>query len=97
MKLKYRLNSPVLGIDVSKYQGTIDWPRVAASGCSYAFIRLGYANRDGSITLDSYFERNVKGAINAGIKVGVYLYSNIETVDAARFAATKTLALTKDS
>ena len=96
MKLKYPLNSPVLGIDVSKYQGTIDWPQVAASGCSYAFIRLGYANRDGSITLDSYFERNVRGAINAGVKVGVYLYSYIETVDAARIAATKTIELIKD-
>lgn len=96
MELKYPLNSPVLGIDVSKYQGVIDWRQVAESGYSYVFIRLGYANWDGTITLDSYFERNIKGAIDAGIKTGVYLYSYIESVDAARFAATKTIELIRD-
>ena len=59
MALKYETKTPILGIDVSKYQGNVDWPRVKAAGYAFAFVRLGYANGDGSIVTDPYFERNV--------------------------------------
>ena len=64
-------------IDVSKHNGSIDWQKVAASGIKYAIIRVGYRGYGdtGSINIDSNFTTNIKGAINAGIKVGVYFYT----------------------
>ena len=93
MALKYETKTPVLGIDVSKYQGNVDWPRVKAAGYAFAFVRLGYANGDGSIVADPYFERNVTGAAEAGLDVGVYLYSYIDSEDHARIAAARVLEL----
>lgn len=64
------------GIDVSKHQGSIDWNAVAEDGVEFAFIRValrGYGT--GKLVEDEYFEENIQGAVNAGIKVGVYIYS----------------------
>ena len=64
------------GIDVSKFQGKIDWNAVAADGVQFAFIRVG--NRgygSGKILNDENFKRNIEGATKAGIKVGVYFYT----------------------
>ena len=93
MALKYETKTPVNGIDVSKYQGRVDWPRVKAAGYAFAFVRLGYANGDGSIVADPYFERNVTGAAAAGLDVGVYLYSYIDSEAHARIAAARMLEL----
>ncbi len=82
------------GIDVSRHQGTIDWQKVAADGVEFAFIRValrGYGT--GKLVEDEYFEANVKGAINAGIKVGVYIYSQAineeEVLEEAAFVLEK--------
>jgi len=65
-----------LGIDVSSYQGEIDWQSVAADGVEFAMIRLGYRGySEGGLNLDKYFERNLAGAKAAGLKVGVYFFS----------------------
>ena len=93
MALKHPFETPVIGIDVSKYQGNVDWTKVKAAGYSFAFVRLGYANGDGTIVLDPYFERNATGATAAGLDVGVYLYSYIDSEDHARMAATRVLEL----
>lgn len=93
MALKYETKTPILGIDVSKYQGVVDWKQVKAAGYSFAFVRLGYANGDGSIVTDPYFERNVTGAAAAGLDVGVYLYSYIDSEAHARIAAARMLEL----
>lgn len=64
------------GIDVSYFQGTIDWQAVAADGVEFAFIRA--ANRGygtGKLVEDKQFENNLKGALAAGLPVGVYIYS----------------------
>ncbi len=64
------------GIDVSKFQGDIDWQKVAADGVEFAFIRVG--NRgygSGKLVEDETFEENIEGALSAGIKVGVYFYT----------------------
>ena len=64
------------GVDVSKYQGNINWKKVRNDGITFAMIRLG--NRGwgtGKIELDPYFVNNMKNAKAAGIKVGVYFYS----------------------
>lgn len=69
------------GIDVSKYQGTIDWNLVAQDGVEFAFIRVG--NRgwgsNGTLMEDDRFDANIQGAQAAGIKVGVYFYSQAIT------------------
>lgn len=67
------------GIDVSLYQGKIDWQKVKSSGIDFAFIRVGYRGygvssdgTDGKLIKDSRYVENVQGALNAGIDVGVY-------------------------
>lgn len=78
-ELEYVENGEVVtykGIDVSKHQGSIDWQKVAADGVEFAFIRValrGYGT--GKLVEDEYFEQNITGALSAGIKVGVYVYS----------------------
>ena len=69
------------GIDVSKHQGNIDWTKVAADGVEFAFIRVGLRGygTEGKLVEDEYFEQNIKGALQAGIKVGVYFYSQAIT------------------
>lgn len=57
-----------LGIDVSEHNGEIDWKRIAEEGIGFAIIRAGY----GSAYLDSRFYENVNGALEAGMKIGVY-------------------------
>ena len=64
------------GIDVSEHQGWIDWEAVATDGIDFAIIRLGNRGYSaGDLYLDDYFYSNVEGARNAGIKVGVYFFS----------------------
>lgn len=81
------------GIDVSRYQGAIDWKRVKAAGKQFAFIRLGYCDNDGRIELDPTFKQNMKEAEAAGIAPGVYLYSYANTTEAAQRAAEDTISL----
>lgn len=65
------------GIDVSVWQGEIDWAKVAAAGIDFAMIRCGYREygTQGAIKADKKFEYNIANAIKNGIKVGVYFYS----------------------
>ena len=67
------------GIDVSEYQGVIDWKKVAASGVKVAIVR--YAD---GMYIDRYFYQNMTGAIKAGLHVGAYIYSR--AVNAAQAA-----------
>lgn len=76
------------GIDVSRYQGTIDWAKVANSGIKFAFVRIG--NTFGG--LDPTFEYNITQAQANGIKVGVYLYSYAKSDEEAAIEAQLTLA-----
>lgn len=69
------------GIDVSKHQGAIDWNLVAQDGVEFAFIRVGFRGygKEGKMVEDEYFVKNIEGALAAGIKVGVYFYSQAIT------------------
>ncbi len=72
------------GIDVSKYQGDIDWKQVKAAGIDYAIIRLGYRGmNEGTLELDPYYEQNIAEANAAGVPVGVYFFSQAVTVEEA--------------
>ena len=65
------------GIDVSKWQGTIEWEKVKADGYDFVFIRLGYRGYSdaGGLEIDSKFYKNIQGAQAAGLDVGVYFFS----------------------
>ncbi len=66
------------GIDVSVYQGEIDWRQVKAAGVQFAILRAAYGTAE-----DAAFQRNYRGARAAGLPVGAYLYSLAETAGAA--------------
>lgn len=64
------------GVDVSKYQGNINWNQVKASGVEFAIIRVGYRGYgSGALVEDPTFRQNIRGATAAGLKVGLYFYS----------------------
>lgn len=81
------------GIDVSHYQGAIDWGKVKASGVEFAIIRAGYGKY--AYQEDPCFEDNIEGAYNAGIPVGVYWYSYADMVAEARQEAEVCLTVIK--
>lgn len=73
-----------MGIDVSKYQGKIDWEKVAADGVEFVFLRLGLRGYEsGKLVEDETFQANIQGALAHGIKVGVYFFSQAITVEEA--------------
>lgn len=73
------------GIDVSKYQGDIDWNAVREEGIEYAFIRLGLRGYEsGKIVLDDFYDANMKGANEAGVRAGVYFFTQAVTVEEAQ-------------
>ena len=72
-------------IDVSKFQGKIDWDKVKADGVEYVFIRVGLRGYgSGALVEDEYFKENIEGAKKAGIKVGVYMFSEAINEEEAR-------------
>lgn len=72
------------GIDVSEHQLDIDWQQVAGAGIDYAYIRVGRRGyTEGGLFEDPYFKANVQGAQAAGLKVGVYMFSQAITVQEA--------------
>lgn len=72
------------GIDVSIYQGDIDWHRVKESGVDFAIIRLGFRGYvTGTVNEDANFRRNLEGAKEAGIDVGVYFFSQATDAEEA--------------
>lgn len=72
------------GIDVSSHQGQIDWAAVAADGVEFAMIRVGYRGyTEGDTTMDELFYDNVRGALDHGIAVGVYFFSQAITEEEA--------------
>lgn len=75
----------VKGIDVSKYQGTIDWDKVKADGVEFVVIRSGYGREISQ--KDPYFETNYAGAKAAGLQVGTYWYSYAESAEDAKTEA----------
>lgn len=76
------------GIDVSAYQGEIDWRLVAADGVEFAILRLGYRGyTEGGLFMDQTFEANLRGALDAGLDVGVYFFSQAITPEEAEAEA----------
>ncbi|MCR5677351.1 MAG: glycoside hydrolase family 25 protein [Agathobacter sp.] len=80
-----------LGVDVSKYSKDIDWNAVKEDGYEFAIIRVGFRGygRTGQLVEDPYAIKNIKGALNAGLEIGVYFFSQaineVEAVEEAQF------------
>ena len=73
---QYKNDNTEIGIDVSKWQGTIDFEKVKEAGCEFVIIRLGHQKGiDGELILDPYYQENIEKATQANLKVGVYLYT----------------------
>lgn len=82
--------SSSVGIDVSKFQGVINWQQVKQAGVDFAFVRVGYRGYgNGAIRLDETFDYNVAEALKNDLSVGVYFYSQAtsyaEGVEEAQF------------
>ncbi len=85
-----------VGIDVSYYQGNIDWKKVKAAGIEFVFVRAGYRGySNGRLVKDSCFDQNMQGALAAGLEVGVYFFSQAINVQEAQEEATFTYNLIK--
>lgn len=69
------------GIDVSRYQGSINWQQVAAAGKQFAIVRVG-SSGSGGVYIDPYFYQNVNAAHAAGLRVGAYYYTYARTQEA---------------
>lgn len=81
-----------MGIDVSEFQGgDIDWKQVKDSGIEFVIVRIGYRayGESGELVKDDMFEQNIEGALEAGLEVGVYFFSQAitpgEAVEEAEF------------
>ncbi len=82
---EYKSDNTLIGIDVSKWQGDIDYEKVKSEGVEFVFIKLGGQNGiDGEYYLDPKFERNIEGFKNVDIPVGLYFYSYANSIKNAK-------------
>lgn len=82
------------GIDVSRYQGVIDWEKVKAAGVEFALIQAGYGDTlSYPNQIDPQYERNYNSCKEIGLPVGAYWYSYATTVEAAKREAQSCIAL----
>ena len=87
----------ILGIDISKYQGKIDWQQVKDAGIEFVIIRLGYRGYStGALNEDPMAQENYRGAKEAGLKVGAYFFSQAISVEEAEEEAQYAMELSKD-
>ena len=87
-----------VGIDVSAWQKDIDWEKVKAAGVEFAILRCGYrGSKTGALVEDSYFYKNLTGAKEAGVEVGVYFFTQAITETEAVEEASMVLALVGDT
>lgn len=81
----HKSKSTKIGIDVSSWQGKIDWQKAKHAGVEFAFIRVGYQPDFGAdYVVDKMFSENIAGATEAGLPLGVYFYSCADSVDEAK-------------
>ncbi|CDE50521.1 glycoside hydrolase family 25 [Firmicutes bacterium CAG:460] len=80
----YKNDNTQIGIDVSKWQGDIDFSKLKSAGVEFVIIRIGSSTGiNGENFIDSKFIQNIKNANSVGIPVGVYFYSYANSVDRA--------------
>lgn len=86
------------GIDVSKYNGDINWNKAKKDGVDFVIVRVGYRGygKSGTLCTDPNYKANIEGALAAGIKVGVYYFTEALTTDEAREEAKFCISKIKD-
>lgn len=90
-------NSGINGIDVSKFNGSIDWNAVRNAGISWVIVRVGYRGSSvGALVEDPKFRTNAAGAAAAGLKVGIYFYTQAVNEVEAVEEASMTISLIKN-
>ena len=73
----YKNDNTMIGIDVSAWQGDIDYKKIKENGCEFVIIRMAYSsNINEDLKLDMHYKENIKKAKKAGLKVGIYFYTN---------------------
>lgn len=80
------------GIDVSKWQGLIDWKAVKSDGIDFAIIRIGFRGENGEIYKDDCADYNIQQAHKAGVLVGIYFFSTAMTTAEAKEEAEWTVS-----
>ena len=78
-------NSSILGIDISKWNGKIDWKAIKKANIDFFIIRAGY----GTGYVDPYFKTNIENAIKNNIMIGIYWFSNSHTYEGAKLETEK--------
>lgn len=82
---EYKNNKTKIGIDISKWQGNVDFQKLKEANVEFVMIRLGYQTGFGKeLVLDKYYEQNIKLANKYGIKAGVYFYSYAKNTNDAK-------------
>ncbi len=93
----YKTSDNEIGIDVSRYQGDVDFKKVKDAGASFVMIRVGYqVGTGGEYELDPYFKDNIKKALGNDLKVGVYFYSYADSEKEAKKQAKWVIKQIKD-
>ncbi len=96
-KEKYETNEHSIGIDVSTFQGEIDWKKVKSEDIKFAMIRVGFRGYStGKILMDNRFYENIQGALANNINVGVYFFSSAINAAEAEEEALWVLEAIKD-
>lgn len=91
------LKQNLTGVDVSYHQGDIDWEAVRADGVDFAMLRVGYRGYEtGKLNVDERFHEYAEGALDAGLDIGVYFYSQAVDADEAKEEAEFVLEQIKD-
>ena len=93
----HKTDDTLVGIDVSKWQGAIDFSKVKKAGAEFVIIRVGHQNGvGGEYVLDPYFKRNISDAIENDLDVGIYFYSYADSKKEARKQAEWVIKQIKD-
>ena len=71
---RYKTEETSVGIDISRWQETVDFEKVKAAGCEFVYMRIG-GRDDGELYTDRYYLNNIAGAKAAGLKVGIYWHA----------------------
>ena len=94
---EHKTDDTLVGIDVSKWQGAIDFSKVKEAGAEFVIIRVGSQNGvGGEYVLDPYFKRNISDAIENDLDVGIYFYSYADSKKEARKQAEWVIKQIKD-
>ena len=94
---EHKNDDTLVGIDVSKWQGAIDFSKVKEAGAEFVIIRVGHQNGvGGEYVLDPYFKRNIRKALDNKLKVGIYFYSYADSKKEARKQAEWVIKQIKD-